>query len=225
MRMLRPYLSLLGLSILAVAACQTTSRVQDQTAETLSVELIVRRAVPMQAEESSSPRDVHVWMMTSGGGAFVWPPKDVVIDMMVREGETFAVSLDVIGRALETAAKETAGIEPASYGVKYEPSDARISRLSTFSEGPNEPGTNYFTSFEEKKSKRMLILIYVDRPCTIRAPDRMVDGKPRIAIDAILPNAGLHWLIVDEESPGVSSIHTATPEGDLAYVLDGTRSR
>jgi hypothetical protein len=163
-------------------------------------------------------------MMASGGGAFVWPPKDLVIETAVREGDRFNLSLNDIEAALKLAARETTGVEP-SYGVVYEPSAARVSRLSTFSKIPNDPAADYFTSFEEKPSKRTLILIYVDRPCTMRAPDRMVDGRLRIAIDAVLPNAGLHWLVVDEKSPGVQYIHAAEPKGELAYVLDGTRAR
>ena len=215
---------LIGLALLVLAGCQAPPQRPVSTTGNLELELIVRRAAPVDADASSSPRDVLVWMMTSGGGAFVWPPKDVLIQTSVREGDTFSVSLNDIEAALKLAAKETTGVEP-SYGVSYDPSAARVSRLSTFAKIPNEAGVDYFTSFQEKLSTRMLILIYVDRPCTIRAPERMVDGRPRLAIDAVLPHAGLHWLVVDNGSSGVEYLHATRPQGEVAYVLDGTRSR
>ena len=75
--------------------------------------------------------------------------------------------------------------------VTVTPADARLARVMIAAFQP-DGGSNYGVGFHDLGPRRNLVLLYVDRACTVESAEGSGDDSVRYGLD--LPAAGFYWV-------------------------------
>lgn len=136
--------------------------------------------------------EVTILMPFVAGRLFGEMSSEGAIKKRVRVGDVLRFAAEALQRPLERAAKVWNGAEASTWSIA--PSAARIVRLATLSLRPDgEPFADQ-TLLLDADTKDGLLLLYVDRACSIRGTTPTGTGTADLAIE--LPAPGFHWIRV-----------------------------
>ncbi len=136
--------------------------------------------------------EVTILMPFVAGRLFGEASGEGAIKKRVRVGDVLHFAAEALERPLERAAKGWTGGEASTWSIA--PSAARIVRLATLSLRPDGELFADQTVFLDADTKDGLLLLYVDRACSIRGTAPTGTGTADLAID--LPGPGFHWIRV-----------------------------
>jgi hypothetical protein len=141
--------------------------------------------------------DVKLWMGLVTGDVFGSPS----IPLHEQTGKMEQIELDLAALGLVAAryAEPLTGTARLR-GFQLEPKDARIARVGTFTYDAISGRALGATGFFALSDQRLLILIYVDRPCRLygTVPLSATEAEE---LDVHLPAAGFHWLKALDDDP------------------------
>jgi hypothetical protein len=177
----RYFIVLCSALVCAIVGCSTPSQKPVPSDQSLSVEIKIRPATPQTNATITANPLLHIWMQPVVGGVSGNPTGRPLVNLRVHGIGKFTVSLAKIESGLAAAAKAP----PSRAKMEtYDPVDTRVARLGTLAENLSAPAEQYFTSLRDPQSEHTLILIYVDRPCTIHGSNS----------DLVLTRPGRNWL-------------------------------
>ncbi len=142
--------------------------------------------------DSGYTGEVTILMPFVAGRIFGEASGEGAIKKRVHVGDVLRFAAEALQRPLERAAK--AWSEGEATAPTIVPRAARIVRLATLSLRPDgEPFADQ-TLLLDPDTKDGLLLLYVDRACSIRGTTPIGTGTADLAIE--LPAAGFHWIRV-----------------------------
>jgi hypothetical protein len=174
---LQPYLLLLiGSVLVAICGCSTLNQKQS-----LNFKFQIYREGPgTTSPDRSQTTLVHIYMTPVPGGIHGETVGKHLIDLK-SYGAPFSVALSRIESGLAAAAS------PATVQgdlFTFDPPDTRVARLGTFAVDETRATVGSLTGLRDPLSGQSLILIYVDRACSIHGAD----------FNLVLTRPGLQWL-------------------------------
>jgi len=101
-----------------------------------------------------------------------------------------------------------------SSSLAVNPGETRVARLAVIFASLDQPPTDYWTELRDKASGRDLVLIYVDRACSLRGT---LAKRP---VNLQLTRAGLHWLEYPEPGSDASVMLVDAPQVVVADLLE-----
>jgi len=165
----------------ANAGCTTTGPKPIPPDEALHLQVKILSARPSTSADDKGKPLLHIWMRPVPGGVGGNPAGRALVDLKVHRIGRVTVSLRDIESGLAAAAKVPSG--RADLGT-FDPINTHVARLGTFALNLSTPAQEYFTGLRDPESEHILVLVYVDRPCTIHGQHR----------DLALTRAGLNWI-------------------------------
>lgn len=144
------------------------------------------------------------------GAIFGGPREDLLLPITEGENSSLTAPLGEWTELLDTVAEPLTD-EYVQLGLHVEPGSTKIARLGTFV----HDGVHNLTIggyLNELGKKSVLILIYVDRACTIRGAIEV--GGTTYHHDIDIAAAGFHYLEADRSN----HIREITPDGRVLFV-------
>ncbi len=146
------------------------------------------------------------------GAIFGKPSAELVASIPVLIGRAFTIDLAAWEQRFAQRAQAASG--PTFKNVTLEPRAMRMARVGTFlfdtASQRYMPGG---VGFEDADSGDHVLLVYVDRPCSMRGV--MGEGDDSAEIDVSFPRAGLSWLRVVRNEATAPIRFRVSMAGDL----------
>ena len=213
--MIRHFFVLCVALVWANAGCTTTGQKPIPPDDALNLQVKVLSAHPSANADDKVKPVLRIWMRPVPGGIGGNPTGRAIVDLKVHGVGRVTVSLRDIESGLAAAAKVPRG--QGDIGT-FDPINTRVARLGTFSMNLSAPVRNYFTGLRDPESRHGLLLVYVDRPCTIHGQHG----------DLVLTRAGLNWIehldppSADPEAPQHYKVREDTREVVYYLLEEGT---
>ena len=162
-------------------------------------------------------RDTRLWLGLVRGAVFGNPS----VTLHEETGNLRQFSLDLNALAASTGQyAEPLTAAALAQGFRIEPAETRIARVGTYNYDALTGAAIGGTAFIEPVDRGLLILIYVDRPCRLSGTVRVSETQSA-ELDALVPDAGFHWLRVLDEDPNhqrMISAHTLSAVTHLTLI-------
>jgi hypothetical protein len=204
----RCYNGVAVLLVCSLVACSEPSQKPDPLERLLTMEIVIH---PLGHPETTQQqiRSIRLWMGPVVGSVNGMLSGDSIYDTRMQNSVRFAVSLTKIESGLAAHAKRM-----DSNSLTLNPGETRMARLAVTSASLDQPPTDYWTELRDKASGRDLVLIYVDRACTLRGT---LAKRP---LNLQLTRPGLHWLEYPEPGSDASVKLVDAPQVVVADLLE-----
>jgi hypothetical protein len=166
--------------LVTICGCSTPNQKQLPLEQSLNLEIRIHRGKSPPTAADQAKMFVRSFMMPVPGGINGDPAGKRINDLQVH-GAEFSVSLNDIESGLAAAASPATARGDL---IAFDPPDTRVARLGTFAINENKPTIRYRTGLRDPLSGHLIVLIYVDRPCSIHGMN----------FDLVLTHPGLQWL-------------------------------
>jgi hypothetical protein len=118
------------------------------------------------------------------------------------------------------AALRRAAVRATGESLVIEPADTRIARLATGGYPPTQPQNIFGAEVLEPKSKKALLVFYVNKPCHLSG-QMPLEGSwsgPRAPYELDIPRAGLTW-VTSEAIDGKVLLTLVPQPKEFVYVI------
>ncbi len=141
--------------------------------------------------DASFTGEITILFPFLAGTLFGEPEQAAAIRKRVRVGDRLRFDLTALRRPVESAARPWRDDDP-NRTLVIVPREARVLRLGSLSLRADDELFTEQTVVMDPRTKDTLLLVYVDRACSIRGSVRAGSGTAEHTIE--FPGAGFHWV-------------------------------
>lgn len=191
------------LAVLSFAGCVSPTRqtgagvVHQPDTVRLTVHMLGRDRTILP--DTARGEEMVLVMPVVAGGVFGEVGRIPLLSREVQPGETFDLDLASLKGPMAKSAAPWGDTE-ANRPLVVSPIETRLARLGTFTAEGKNPTKVWQTMFVDSRNSDRLLLVYVDRPCSIRGENSHGGETFDHVID--FPSSGLHWVRSREIAPG-----------------------
>ena len=180
----------------------------------LAVQYVDSDNDPVQPEYH--PENVVLVFPHIPGEIFGSPSGDPILITPVSVGDS--VTLD-LAKAEQALAGELSALKPGpnTDGLVISPANAQFTRIGTFPYNARTFEDIGGGGFTDPASRKLMVLMYFDRPCTLTGEITAEGSVFRHAID--IPDRGFHWIQYDKPLKNEFVLTRGAPVSDIVFSI------